>query len=473
MTPPDSTQTRTSQTDSPPVGGSPLRPGVIFAVVALALLMSTLDQTIVATALHTLQRDLHAPITWVSWTMTVYSLGLLLALPLAGRLSEQFGRRRVFLVSVAVFTTASLCCGLAPNIYVLVALRFLQAMGGAGFTPSATGIIVDYLGPSRDRALGMFAALFSIGAMIGPIFGGLFVTYWSWRGIFFVNVPIGIALAVLCVRFIPADPPRESAAREPFDLVGMIEVGVGVLGLMVALNALSKGGGALRTPQFLAPAVVAVLALVAFARHIRWSPHPFIAPRFVMGHGFGAVNMVNAGAGVAQGLIALVPLYAVTRYGMSVLDSGTLLTAEGAAVIIMSTVAVAVLRRTGYRLPILLGLVVTAIGLVVLSASPHRLSPYAWLAVAAAILGLGTGWLSPASRNAGLQLAPESSPTLAALRTMSIQIGLIAAIAITTAIISGAAHPGLAHAHAYLGWAVFILLLTPIVTRVPEHHGAW
>lgn len=172
----------------PATAGHPL---LMFATVALALLMSSLDQTIVATALHTLQGDLDAPITWAGWTITAYSLGLVLMLPLAGRLSEQYGRRRVFLVSVGLFVVASLLCGLATNIYVLVALRFLQAIGGAGFTPSATGIIVDHFGSGRDKAVGLFGSIFPIGSMAGPVLGGLFVEYWSWRGIFFVNVQVG------------------------------------------------------------------------------------------------------------------------------------------------------------------------------------------------------------------------------------------------------------------------------------------
>jgi MFS family permease len=182
----------------------------IFVAVALALLMSSLDGTIVATALHSIQKGLHASINWTSWTITAYSVGMVLALSLAGKLSERYGRRRFFLISVAVFGTSSLCCGLATNIYVLIALRAVQAAGGAGFTPSATSIVVENFGTSRDKAVGLFGSIFPIGSMIGPIFGGLFVTYWSWRGIFFVNVPIGVLLTVLCLKYVPRDPQNRS-----------------------------------------------------------------------------------------------------------------------------------------------------------------------------------------------------------------------------------------------------------------------
>src|SRR6202012_2227360 len=112
----------------------------VFAVVALALFMSSVDQTIVATALPALQHDLHAPITWSGWTITIYPLGQVLAMPIAGNISDQYWRKRVFLIAVAVSTAASLCCGFAPSIYWLVPLRAVQSLGGGALLPSANGI---------------------------------------------------------------------------------------------------------------------------------------------------------------------------------------------------------------------------------------------------------------------------------------------------------------------------------------------
>ena len=186
----------------------PVRRVLVFTIVALALMMMSIDLTIVATALLSLQQGLHTSINWAGWTITAYSFGFVLMLPISGKLSERYGRRRVFIGSVIAFTVASLFCGLADNIFVLIALRVVQAAGGAGFTPSATGIVVDYFGDARDRAVSLFGSIFPVGAMIGPVFGGLFVSYWSWRAVFFVNVPIGLAIIVLALRYIPRDRPR-------------------------------------------------------------------------------------------------------------------------------------------------------------------------------------------------------------------------------------------------------------------------
>src|SRR5699024_2691278 len=114
-----------------------IKKGLVFTIVALALLMTTVDSTIVATALDTLQQDLHTTVNWVGWILTAYSFGLVVMLPLSAKLSTRLGHRRVFLGSVATFTIASICCGLSSNIFVIIVLRVLQALGGAGITPAA------------------------------------------------------------------------------------------------------------------------------------------------------------------------------------------------------------------------------------------------------------------------------------------------------------------------------------------------
>jgi len=440
----------------------------------MALLMSSLDGTIVATALHAIQDGLHTSINWASWVITAYSVGLVLALSLAGKLSDRFGRRRFFLVSVAVFAGASLCCGLADNIYVLIALRAVQAAGGAGFTPSATGIITENFGQARDKAVGLFGSIFPIGSMIGPIFGGLFVSYWSWRGIFFVNVPIGILLIVCCLRYVPRDPEREDRARRPLDITGMVLLGVGTLALMLGISYLGEVGASAASPLFIVPLAAGLLGLALFGRHIRRARDPFIAPRLIAGRGFGAVNVINIMyGGAVSGLLALVPLYAVDRYHISALGSGTVLTAEGVAIIVLSSLASMALRRTGYRWPMYIGSAITAVGVAGLAIHPGGLSPYAWLAMTACVIGIGTGLSSPATRNACLQLAPDQSATLAALRSTGRMVGQIAVVSIATTIIAQSASPGELQAKVFVAFAVLLVACLPVIARVPEHRGAW
>ena len=445
----------------------------IFSIVAMALLMSSLDSTIVATALHSIQHGLHSSINWTSWVITAYSVGLVLALSLAGKLSDRIGKRRFFLVSVVVFAGSSLCCALATNIYVLIALRVVQAAGGAGFTPSATAIVVEHFGSSRDKAVGLFGSIFPIGSMIGPIFGGLFVTYWTWRGIFLVNVPIGALLVVLCLHYVPPDP-KHTGEQRAMDLSGMVLLGVGVLALMTGISYLGEASARFSSPFFLAPAAIGILGLFQFLRHVRRVADPFISPLLISGRGFAAVNVINfLYGGAVTGMLVLVPLYAVNRYQISALSSGTLLTAEGVAAIVVSATAAMALRRTGYRLPLYAGSASIAAGMVMLAIGPHGLSAYLWLAMGACVVGFGSGLAGPASRNAGLQLAPDRSAALAALRSTGRQAGQITAVSITAAMLAQAHSPGELQAKVYFAFALLLVLGLPVIRRIAEHRGSW
>jgi EmrB/QacA subfamily drug resistance transporter len=454
-------------------GPQPVRPRVIFFVVSLALLMSSIDQTIVATALPDIHRSLHASLTWTGWTITIYSLGRVLILPLAGGISDRYGRRTIFLASVGLFTVASLCCGLAANIYVLIALRAVQAVGGAAFMPSATGLVVDHFGSSRDRAVGLFTSIIPIGALLGPTLGGFFVEYWSWRGIFLINIPIGLALLYLGRRFIPAYE-RDAEQAFPRDLTGMALLAVGLLGAMLGLALLGSGGIPIISAQFLLPEVVAVVALCAFVRHSLHSPTSFIPAQLLYGDGFGVMNTINFLFGAcALGFSALVPLYATQRYGMSALDSGTLLSARGIGMVSVSGLATFALRRTGYRWPMLIGFLLTAFGLFAMACAPRGLSPYAWLSLAAALTGLGMGVANPAAQNASLQLAPEHAAAISALRATFRQAGAILAVSVSTTILARSSDPGLAQARIFGTFAVILVVILPLLKRVPEHHGTW
>lgn len=446
----------------------------IFTIIAFALMMMAIDSTIVATALHTLQHDLDTSINWAGWTLTAYSFGFVLMLPLSGKLSEQYGNRRVFIASVLAFTVASLLCGLASNIYMLIALRAVQAAGGAGFTPSSTGIVVDHFGDERDRAVSLFGSIFPIGAMIGPIFGGLFVTYWTWRGVFWVNVPIGIAVLVATLRFIPPDA-KTRPRHAHLDARGMAWLGSGIIAGMLAASYLAESGGQIDIPIVAALLGVCALGLWMFLRHVQRSPDPLIAPRFIHGRGFGAVNLINGFlGGIPSGMVALIPLYATDHYGIDALRSGTLLIAQGAAAVLLSALAAILIRRTGYRRPLYLGGLITATGMLLLALHPsYDITPYVWLAGAAFLVGAGRGTLNPASRNAGLQLAPHHASTLAALRTMGTQVGAIITIAIVTAVLAGSTDSGGTQAWAYGIAAALLVAALPLVVRVPEHLGAW
>jgi EmrB/QacA subfamily drug resistance transporter len=453
-----------------PVGEAVAGRYVVFTIVSLALLMASVDQTIVATALPSLQHDLHAQVNWSSWTLTIYALGQILVMPLAGKLGDQYGRKKIFLGAAVLFTTASLCCGFAGNIFLLIVLRGVQAIGGGAFMPTATGIVAQQFGPERDRALGLFSSVFPLGGIIGPVLGGVFVTYWSWRGIFLVNVPLGIILIISGALFIPASTWRRD---QRLDVRGVALLGTTLLAAMFGLAILGDGRSP-GDPVFLTLESVAAVAMILFARHTARSRSPFISAEYLVGRGFGVMNVINFLFGSAVlGFAALVPLYAQQRYGLPALAAGTLLSARGAGAIATAVLAVALLRRTGYRWPMLAGFSLTAAGLIGMAVSPHGLSAYTWLAVAAGLTGVGMGISTPASNNATLQLAPDQSAAVAGLRGMFRQSGAITAVSVTAAVLARSAHPGIAQAHIFVVFAIIMLGVLPLILLVPDHRGRW
>jgi EmrB/QacA subfamily drug resistance transporter len=444
---------------------------IVFAVVSLALMMSSVDQTIVATALSAIQHDLHAQVNWSSWTITIYALGQVLVMPLAGKLGDQYGRKAIFLGAVVVFTTASLCCGFANDIYLLIVLRAVQAIGGGALMPSATGIISEIFGAERDRAVGLFSSIFPIGGIIGPILGGVFVTYWSWRGIFLVNVPLGIVLLALGTVVIPAIPRRPD---RHLDIRGVALLGGTLLPAMLGIAYLGGSNGYVGSPEFLIPEFVAVAACILFLRHTARASTPFISLRFITGRGFGIMNLLNFiyGASVL-GFAPLVPLYAQNRYGLQPLAAGTLLTARAVGMIATAGLAVYLLRRTGYRWPMVVGFTLMAAGVLGTALSPHGLTPYAWLVLGTGVCGIGMGIATPASNNATLQLAPEHAAAVAGLRGMFRQSGAITAVSITAAIVARSTNPGITQAHVFLFFAAITACSLPLMLLVPEHRGRW
>lgn len=441
---------------------------MVFAIVALALFMASMDQTIVATALKAIQNDLHAPLTWSGWTITIYSLGQIIAMPLAGKLGDHFGRKKVFLTAVVVFTTASLLCSLAGNIYVLVALRAVQAVGGGGFIPSATGIIADHYGPGRDRAIGMFTSIFPIGGILGPILGGVFVTYASWRTIFTVNVPIGVVLLFLGWRLINE---TKTKPVDRIDVRGLVLLGSLMLTAMYGMTNLEHG---LTSPLFFVPIVTAAVLAWLFVRHTVRARAPFIPIGLLRGRGFGAMNVLNLlFGGAAIGFGALVPLYGEERFHLDPLAAGTVLTARGAGVICVAALAVMTLRRLGCRIPMTVGFSLIVTGFTLMAFPPPNTNGYLWLMLAGGITGIGMGVAVPASNNAGLQLAPDQIASIAGLRGMFRQSGSIISVSVMTAAAANSGNPAMAQAHGFVVLSVLLLAAIPLIYTIPDHRGNW
>ncbi|MGI5132911.1 MFS transporter [Pseudonocardia sp. CA-107938] len=451
---------------APPVAR---RRWLTFAVVAIGLLMASIDQTAVATALPAIGADLGSSLAWSSWTITVYALGQIIAMPVCGRLCEQFGRKRLFVVAVAVFTLASATCGLADHIAALVGARAVQGIAAGAILPAATGLVADSFGAQRDRAVGMFTTIFPVGAIVGPIVGGVLVSVAGWRSIFMVNVLPGVVLCLLAALVIRER--RQARERQVIDWWGIALLVVLFLSAMTAAARL--GTGRLVDPLALGAVGVAAGALAVFVRHIRRDPAAVIPARLVVGNLFGRMNVVNVVFGAsAIGFSALVPLYAELRYGIGPLAAGGLLTARAVGMIGTSGLSVWLMRRTGQRVLISGGFGLIGAGLLLL-AVPVAAGAHVWLMVAAGITGLGMGMAAPAANNAVMHLARGEIAAVSGLRGMFRQSGAIVTVSLITAIGTASSAPADITAWAFVALAGLLLAAAPLVLRVPDRREGW
>ena len=229
-------------------------------------------------------------------------------------------------------------------------------------------------------------------------------------------------------------------------------------------------------PVFLVPEVVALVVLFLFVRHTKRSAEPFIPMRLLRARGFAVMNSLNLLWGIVGfGVASLAPLYAEDRYHLAVLSASTLLASRGVGAIVVGAAAAMALRWTGYRIPLIAGFMVVAIGTVAMAISPRLgLSPYVWLSIGVGLTGLGNGLANAASRNACLQVAPNEVAAITGLRQMFVYMGIIFSVSTVTAILNRSGNPGMAQAHIlWVVAGVLLMVMVPLVFRVPEHKGRW
>src|SRR5580698_2848412 len=184
---------------------SSARRQLVLAICCLSLFIVGIDVTILNVALPSIQRSLHASVSGLQWTVDAYTLVIACLLMLSGYLADRFGRRRVFQTGLAIFSLGSLLCGLAPGLGWLVAFRGLQAVGWSMLNPVAMSIIANTFTDPKERgkAMGVWGSVFGLSLALGPVLGGLLVSGIGWRSIFWINVPIGVAVIVLTQMFVP------------------------------------------------------------------------------------------------------------------------------------------------------------------------------------------------------------------------------------------------------------------------------
>jgi EmrB/QacA subfamily drug resistance transporter len=409
------------------------RPGWTLAIVSIALFMTALDNLVVGVALPSIRADLGGSIESLEWTVNSYTLAFAVFLLTGAALGDRFGRRRMFIAGLGIFTLASAASAVAPSIEALVAARAVQGFGAAIVTPLTLTLLSEAVpAAKRGLALGVWAGVTGLGVAMGPLVGGAVVEGISWHWIFWLNVPVGIALLPLAIRML-----REShGPNEKLDLPGLTLAGSGLLGLTFGIVRANELGWTSAT--VLGTIVAGVVLLVAFLAWERHTPQPMLPPRFFRSRGFSATNATSFAMFFGTfGSVFLLSQFFQAAQGLGPLEAGARTLPWTAMPMLVSPIAGILSDRIGPRPLMATGLALQSIAIFWLSQASGPATPYGELIAPLAMAGLGMALVFAPSANAVLSSVRPSEAGQASGATNAIrEVGGVMGVAVLAGIFS-------------------------------------
>lgn len=450
--------------------GAPRAGFALLLTLSMAQFMVVLDFTIVNVALPSIQNGLHVATTTLQWLVSAYAIAFGGFLLLGGRLSDAYGRARLYRIGLVVFVVASIAGGLAVEPGLLIASRVVQGIGAAMLAPASLSLLVTSWPGAQERshALGVYGAIVSTGFASGAVLGGLLAEV-TWRLVFFVNAPVGVALLVASFRLLPPDPPR---SRGQLDVPGAILVTAGVALLVFAV---ARAGDTLRVTQPALLALAAVVLLGAFVVRERRAPAPILDLALLKDRGILGANLALIAIGAfSAGQVLLVTLYLQEGRGLSPLLTGLCFVPQAAGAFALSGPAGRLVPALGPRRALAAGL---SLGLAALAGGAVAVLAGSLPALLAAtfVLGIANRLSQVSSTLAGTQgpVAAKSEGTASGLLTATRQCGAALGVAILSATLV-AVHGGPGHRTGVAmfvaaGFALAGLLATRVVPPGPPH----
>ncbi|MCW2848105.1 MAG: transporter [Marmoricola sp.] len=446
---------------------------LILAICCLSLLIVGMDVTIVNVALPSIRADLDASVSGLQWTIDAYSVVLASLLILSGSTADRLGRRRTFQVGLAVFTTGSLLCSIAPGLGWLVAFRMVQAVGGSMLNPVAMSIVTNVFTEPRERAraIGIFAGVVGLSLGIGPVLGGVLVDSIGWRSIFWVNVPIGVAAFVLAAIFVPESKALRARRIDP---VGQVLVIVILLSLTYAIIETPRLGD---TWEIWGLGVVCGAALVALLGYESRREDPLIELAFFRSIPFsGATLMAVSGFSAFSAFLFLNTLYLQDVRGLSAMEAGLFLLPMAAMTAVFPPISGRIVASRGPRIPLLVAGCAMLLGALPLTRLTSDFSDGGLLACYL-VFGIGFGMLNAPITNAAVSGMPRSrAGVAAALASTSRQIGASLGVAVVGAIVSGGAGATIRTEFAqasHAGWWVVVGCAATVLLLAAATTGQW
>jgi EmrB/QacA subfamily drug resistance transporter len=449
--------------------------------VIVGSIMSILDTTIVNVALDTLSRDLGASISQIQWVVTGYMLSLAAVIPVTGWAAQRFGAKRVYIVSLVLFTAGSALCGLASSTTELVAFRVIQGIGGGMILPIGQLMMAEAAGPERmGRVMSIVAVPAMLAPILGPTIGGLIVDNASWRWIFYVNLPIGIIAVVAALRTLPSVQRGADAVKKRLDARGLALMATGLPLLTYGLAEIGATGS-VSSVKVIVP-ILAGLALIGlFALHALRVPNPLLDLRLYRRPTFSSASiaMFCLGAALFGGMI-LLPLYWQGIRHESVVDTGLLTAPQGLGMALVMPIAGKLTDRLGGGPLALAGVIVTTLATVPFGLIGAHTS-VASLSVAMFVRGMGIGFAfmpAMAAAFASLQRSelPDATPQLNVLQRVGGSIGTaVLAVVLQRALTGVHTLSGAAAAYGTAFWVsagLTALAIIPCIVLMRAEHAA-
>ncbi len=361
---------------------------MVFVALMLGMFLAALDQTIVSTALPTIVGDLGG-LNHLSWVVTSYLLASTVSTPLYGKLGDMLGRKPVFMAAILIFLAGSMLAGLSQSMLQLIAFRAIQGVGAGGLMVGAQAIIGDIVPPrERGRYMGLIGSVFAVASVAGPLLGGFFVDSLSWRWVFYVNIPVGVAAVVIVATRLHLRTPTINH-RIDYLGAGLLAGGVGALILVTTWGGTQYAWG---STTILGLAALSVVLLVLFLLQERRAAEPVIPLTIFRSKVFDVATAMGFAIGMAMfGAIVFIPLYLQLVYGATATGSGLRMVPLMAGLLAASVGSGQIISRRGrYRVFPIAGTAILAIGMFLLSRLGVDTAP--WLASAyMLVVGIGIG----------------------------------------------------------------------------------
>ncbi|MBT0567112.1 DHA2 family efflux MFS transporter permease subunit [Williamsia sp. CHRR-6] len=411
---------------------SPRRKVIILATCCLSLFIVSMDATIVNVAIPAIRSDLGASVSGLQWVIDVYTLVLASLLLLSGAAADRLGRRRVFQVGLAAFAVGSLLCSLSDSVGMLVAARFVQAIGGSMLNPVAMSIITQVFTErtERARAVGVWGAVVGVSMAVGPMVGGVLIDSVSWQSVFWINIPVCLAAIALTARYVPES--RGTARR--FDPIGQL---LGVTFMASLVFGLIEGPSMGWTdPRTLGIFTITALALVAFVRFEGRHASPFIDIRFFRSVPFSTATVIAVLAFAAYGaFLFLMSIYLQQVRGYSALHTGVIYLPIAVATLVFSPISGRLVARYGSRPSLVSSGVLLALAAGFMTTLGPR-TPVWQLIVMFAIFGIGFALVNaPVTTSAVSGMPRDRAGAASAVASTSRQLGISLGVAISGSVV--------------------------------------